>query len=83
MSIISNSLPEMKFADLPFADKVVFGGRNLTFAIALYFFLDYILVCQVKTQEGIYSLFITLIMIIIFFIIVRYDKIKEILSRLQ
>ena len=83
MSVIPNSLPEVKFADLPIGDKVIFIGRNLSFAMALYFFLDYILVCQVRTQEGLYSLLITLIMIIFFFILIRYDKIKEILSRLQ
>tara|TARA_B100001250_G_C19595590_1_gene698271 strand:- start:565 stop:810 length:246 start_codon:yes stop_codon:yes gene_type:complete len=81
MSVIQNSLPETKFSDLEGGEKVMFIAKNLSFAMALYFFLDYILTCQVKTQDGMYSLFFTFIFIIILFVSFRFNKIKQIISR--
>ena len=80
MSKTPNYYPETKFAELKLEDKVMFIAKNISFATALYFFLDYILTCQVKTQDGIYSLFFTFVFIIILFISFRYNKIKQLLS---
>ncbi len=81
MSTTQNTFPEIKYTDLSFPDKILFIGRVLSFSFALYFFLDYILTCQVKTQEGMYvSIFMFIIVIIMFFII-RYDQIKQIFSK--